>query len=211
MRTHKFFKISGKHQQNYDLPSIDVPEKNFSGMGWITGKWNAGCILEPTQNIKDKLRHCIQKISKDIKRKTVLGFTGWNKYQGKWIYLHGGGAVGADNIEVILEGRLAKYKLPENMIFENLSDKIQSTVDNFTGLAPKKVVLPLLAFVFLTPLNEFLKQAGHEPDFVYYLLGKTGYGKSTISALFLSFFGNFSSTDLPLSFMDTANAIVSKS
>ena len=35
--------------------------------------------------------------------------------------------------------------------------------------------------------------------------------KSTVAALFLSFFGNFSNTDLPMSFRDTANSIIHSS
>lgn len=208
LETRKIFKIEGKHQKGYSLPKIDVSENDFASMNWIIKKWGAKCILETGQAVKDKLRHCIQKISKDIKSKTIFSFTGWKKYNGKWIYLYSGGAVGADNTDVVLEGRLAKFKLPEFSITN--SEEIQKMLLEFMELAPKKVILPLLAFVFLTPLNEFLKRAGYEPNFVYYLLGKTGSGKSTLSALFLSFFGQFSGTELPLSFMDTANSIVSK-
>lgn len=35
--------------------------------------------------------------------------------------------------------------------------------------------------------------------------------KSTVAAMFLSFFGNFSNTDLPMSFRDTANSIIHSS
>ena len=66
----------------------------------------------------------------------------------------------------------------------------------------------MLAFTFLTPLNEFLHQANYEPKFVLCLLGKTGTRKSTMAALFLSFYGRFNGSDLPLSFRDTANSIM---
>ncbi len=208
LETHKILKIRGRHEQGYDLPSISVPERNFGSMNWITGMWNAKCIIETGQSIRDNIRCCIQKISKNIKDKTIFSFTGWKKLNGKWIYLHSGGAIGVDNVEVALDGRLAKYKFPESSFLN--SENLRKIFDDFINIAPKKIVLPLLAFVFLTPLNEFLRQAGYEPNFVYYLLGKTGCGKSTISALFLSFFGNFSGTELPMSFLDTANAIVNK-
>lgn len=210
LETYKIFKIRGKHERGYDLPSIDVSENDFISMNWIIKKWGARCILETGQAIKDSIRCCIQKISKNIKDKTVFSFTGWKKLNGKWIYLHSDGAIGADNIEIVLEGKCANYKLPKNVLFKSLSEETQEMFADFTEFAMPKITLPLLAFTFLTPLNEFLRQAGYEPNFVYYLLGKTGCGKSTISALFLSFFGNFSSNDLPLSFMDTPNAIINK-
>ena len=37
---------------------------------------------------------------------------------------------------------------------------------------------------------------------------KTGSRKSTLAILFLSFFGKFSASDLPMSFHDTANSIL---
>jgi hypothetical protein len=45
------------------------------------------------------------------------------------------------------------------------------------------------------------------PDFALWLWGGTGSYKSTITALFLSHFGDFSETNLPLSFESTANAL----
>ena len=75
-------------------------------------------------------------------------------------------------------------------------------------IAPKDVVFTLIAYTFLTPLNEFLNKAGCMPKFVLNLTGRTGTRKSTLSALFLSFFGSFSASNLPLSFRDTANSIL---
>lgn len=49
------------------------------------------------------------------------------------------------------------------------------------------------------------------PKFVLFLTGRTGTRKSTIAALILSFFGWFTSTDLPMSFRDTANSIIANS
>lgn len=73
---------------------------------------------------------------------------------------------------------------------------------------PEEIMLPLLAFTFLSPLNHFLKEAGCEPKFVLFLSGKTGSRKSTLAALMLSFFGKFTASELPLSFRDTANSIL---
>ena len=75
-------------------------------------------------------------------------------------------------------------------------------------LAPEEIMLPLLSFTFLSPLNHFLKAAGCEPKFVLLLSGKTGSRKSTLAALMLSFFGKFTASELPLSFRDTANSIL---
>ena len=72
-------------------------------------------------------------------------------------------------------------------------------------------MMPLVAFAFLAPLNSFLKKAQYEPKTVLMLCGKTGSKKSTLAALVCSFFGRFSTTELPLSFRDTANSIIRQS
>lgn len=209
LETHNVLKIKGKHQNGDDLPGIDVSENDFQSMNWIIKKWGVKCILEPRQSTKDSVRHCIQMISKNIKSETVFKHIGWRKYGGKWIYLHSGGSVGGENIKVRLDGKLEKYRLPSHC--NNLKSSLRDALNELENLAPKKIIYPLLAYTFLTPLNEFLKRAGFEPNFVYFLMGKTGSGKSTLSALFLSFLGNFSGTDLPFSFMDTPNAIINSS
>jgi len=77
------------------------------------------------------------------------------------------------------------------------------------GLHPQRVMLPLLAVIFLSPLEHFLKAASCEPKFITALVGKTGTRKSTTAALMCSFFGNFTASTLPMSFHDTANSILS--
>jgi len=59
-------------------------------------------------------------------------------------------------------------------------------------------------------LNEFFRQAGYEPLYLLFLVGRTQTRKSTLAALMLSFFGEFSASTLPCSFKDTANAIEKK-
>lgn len=68
----------------------------------------------------------------------------------------------------------------------------------------------MVGLAFLSPLNEFLRQAGHEPTFLLYLLGRTQTRKSTLAALVLSFFGTFTASSLPSSFKDTDNAVEKK-
>lgn len=107
---------------------------------------------------------------------------------------------------VELQGKLKNYSFTEKGSQEDLI-YLSAMLEN--SFAPQCVMLPLLAVTFLCPLNHFLKSAGCEPKFVTALIGKTGSRKSTLAALFLSFFGKFSASDLPMSFHDTANSILS--
>ena len=112
---------------------------------------------------------------------------------------------GDEDVTVMLSGKQKRYETEHRFSDSDLA-VTASLLD--LDVAPKEVIFPLLAFGFLTPLNEFLHRANCEPKFVLFLLGKTGTRKSTLAALFLSFFGKFTASDLPLSFRDTANSII---
>ncbi len=202
----RYFVIEGIHSEGYPLPPIKVLSTDFSTCTWITKCWGAKCNIEPPSSNKEIMRHAIQCTAKNTVERLTFGHLGFRKLNNRWIYIHANGAIGANNISVELNKRLENYYLsnhyPANDSFKALIDEM---------FIPHSISIPLLCITFLSPLNEFLKQAGIEPKSVLYLLGKTGSKKSTIAALFLSHFGNFSNTELPLSFRDTENSIIEQS
>ena len=72
----------------------------------------------------------------------------------------------------------------------------------FLLVAPRRITAPLLASAYAAPLSEIVV-----PDFTIWLWGGTGSYKSTVAALILSHYGDFSETNLPLSFESTSNAL----
>ena len=69
----------------------------------------------------------------------------------------------------------------------------------------------MTGLVFLAPLRSMLEDAGCAPAFMMFLRGGTNQGKSTISALSLSYFGNsFDVNHMPASYADTVNSIRKK-
>jgi hypothetical protein len=176
-------------------------------MGWVTGKWDVSCNINPGAAVRDKLRHCFQQVSRNVRSETMIIHTGWyNDPQNGWAFLNGGESVGMKDVQVTLPGKLSAYAFPE-VDETKILDSVKAVL-KLPKAAPRGVILPLLAVTFLTPLNEFLKQAGYNPRFVTTLVGTTNSGKSTLAALFLSFFGKFNVGNLPMSFQDTGNSIL---
>ena len=69
-------------------------------------------------------------------------------------------------MNVILKGKLQHYCGEQGFTPDDLID----AYDLFEKPpAPSRVIHPLIAFAFLTPLNEFLRQAGCMPKFVLFL------------------------------------------
>ena len=195
-------RLSGVHSSGRLLPEIDVSGSELGNFNWLIERWGADCVLEPERSIKETVRHAIQLTTENAEKIHVYHVTGWKHIDGKWEYL----LPNDGKYDVSLRGKLSRYEKATDWKISDLSSAFSMTSE--FSFAPDEITLPLLAFTFLTPLNEFLHQANCEPKFVLCLLGKTGTRKSTLAALFLSFYGRFSGSDLPLSFRDTANSIM---
>lgn len=194
-------RLRGIHESGRPLPEIVIPAADLAGFNWMAQHWGMDCILEVGKTVKDCVRHAIQTTAAQAKKRTVYQVTGWKKIAGQWHYL----MPGDDDLTVELTGKLNGYGMERR--WDALDIQTAACLLRIRP-APEEVLLPLLAFTFLSPLNHFLKAAGCEPKFVLFLVGKTGSRKSTLAALMLSFFGRFTPSELPLSFRDTANSIL---
>ena len=197
----KRLRLGGFRQNGSCLPEIDVTGNELGSFNWLIEKWGADCILEIGSTVKDSVRYAIQQTAHHADRCTVYQVTGWKKIAGRWQYL----MPGRDSPSVQLPDKLSRYEGAEEIDPDALP-VLAYLLEH--PPAPKEVIWPLLAFTFLTPLNHFLHAANCEPKFVFLLQGRTGARKSSLAALFLSFFGGFTASDLPLSFRDTANSII---
>lgn len=198
------FEIEGLLSIGKTLPRIRVSSKQFNGMSWVTEEWGLRAAVAPGQNKKDQIRYIIQLLGNDIPDEIIYTHTGWRKTQGQWVYLHAGGAIGAENVSVELEDKLQRYWMPQ--LVANRQQAMKQSL-NLLDLAKPEITYPLWATVFLAPLCEPLRKAGYEPAFVTWLHGMTGARKSTITALFMSHFGQFVEKSPPASFKDTVTSV----
>ena len=197
----KYLRLAGKHANGEVLPEIEVSGKDFPSFNWLFEKWGAKCILEVGKNIREHLRYAIQQTAEYAEQQFIYQQTGWKKINNEWYYL----LPGDSKFNVSLKGKLESYCGEQNYSKPDLETVYSMTK---TPPAPKEIILVLLAFTFLTPLIEFLRQAQCMPKFVLNIIGSTGTRKSTMVALFLCFFGVFNAGNLPMSFRDTANSII---
>ena len=197
--------IRGWTASGKELPPASVPVTQFPAMGWVSEKWDIAANIAPGNTIKDKLRFVIAEVGRmTVERRTEYTHTGWRKISGKWAYLHGGGAIGADNVSTALEGALNQYRLDSQG--HTAKEGYKESRNSLTVMSGH-VAVPLLCAAYLAPLRHFLQAAGIPPSFAVILVGKGGGRKTTAAALALSHFGNFTSQTMPGSFHDTANSI----
>ena len=194
--------LAGIHETGRTLSEIEIAAEDLGNFNWLHKNWGIDCILEPGNSVKDSIRYAIQTTAPGAERQTVYTVTGWRKINGAYHFL----MPGDGEQTVFLAGKIQGYTM-ERRLEENDIGFLEDLLLK-SPLVPPGILLTLLAFAFLTPLNHFLKLAGCEPKFVVFLTGKTGSRKSSLAALIQSFFGRFTGTELPLSFRDTLNSIL---
>ncbi len=200
----KNYLVKGFMVDGRNLPTVNVDSSELLTLNWVVSKWDASCIIGTQYGAREKLRYAMQTTTGNAKRRVQCGYTGWKQIDGRWNYL----LPGHPSCEVMLRGKLRSYFREDGATdsdYAVLTGLLQVPV------APRELLYPTLALVFLSPLNEFLRRAEREPKFIPAIVGRTGSMKTSYAAFLLSFFGNFSSTDMPMSFRDTANSIIENS
>ena len=198
----RYVMVTGIHEDGKRLPKARVPASDIAGttFNWIIENWGAKCNIEPRRNVKDNIRHALQSTAANVPCRTIYKHFGWKKINSQWEFLMPG-----KTFDVKAEGKLKSYHFED----KDADLSARASLDFlFSQYAPNALTYPLMAYIYLTPLNHFLKEAGCEPKITLCLIGKTGTKKSTLAALALSHFGSFTNVDLPLSFRDTANSII---
>lgn len=188
-----------------ELPETTLTLEEFDRMTWPSSEWGFSIITEVQSNVTNHIRRVAQALGNVFAQDTtVYTHMGWRHIGDSWCYLHSGGVIGDEAAQVELDQNVTCYTLPDHA--ENYQEAVRASL-RLKDVAPAEISVPLLALVYLSPLNEFFRQAGHEPAFVTSLTGPTGTMKSTLAALALCHFGQFTGKSLLGSFQDTKNAL----
>lgn len=194
----RFFVIEGKLASGKTLPRVPLPANRFNSMTWVNEEWGMGPILAAGVTLKDRLREAIQLKSGDATQRRIYTHTGWRELDGKPVFLTANGALGLPGVEVELGPPLERYQLPLE-VATDINEAIKASLD-FLNIGEARITVPLWSAMYLAPLSQVL-----DPAFTLWEVGPTGTFKSTIQALALSHFGEFTVRSLPASWRDTAN------
>ena len=203
LTTDRYIEFQGILLGGALLKPSKVSGKNFLEMKWLIEAWGVRAAIKP--KLEQEVRYTLQLMAQaGIPESTIFTHLGWRKLKGTWAFLHAGGAVGSETVEVEISDRLRKYSLPKET--GDIKKALEASL-SLLELGPKRIMYPLYALVWLTPLCESLRQAGIEPSHVTYLWGTTGSFKSTLIALLLSHYGSFEPKGLPANFRDSPKSI----
>jgi hypothetical protein len=195
--------IAGTLSGGEVLPQARVPAAEYHMVSrWALRLWGAKAMLAGGLAVQEKVREAIQVLSYNAGRtpllRRVYRHTGWRQLDGRWLYLHNGGAVGGQ-AEVALDGTMARYKLPAEVV--DPVGAVRVSID-LLKVAAVSVTGTLLGAVGLAAVASLLGV-----DFTVWLMGRTGVFKSELAALVQSFFGDFPRVQLPANWTSTENAL----
>ena len=137
----------------------------------------------------------------------MFAHLGWRKIGGKWVYLHGDGAIGpvgpVSEIQVqTSDSRLSFYTLPGPPVGDELTVAVRASLSALE-LAPARITFPLLAATYRAPLGEAAVL-----DLSVFIAGPTGAQKTELTAIAQAHFGSgFHGKCLPGNWATTANGL----
>ncbi|MBA4190913.1 MAG: hypothetical protein C0467_23235 [Planctomycetaceae bacterium] len=198
------FSIVGSLQGGRQLPEIEVRADEYDKMEWVTPGWGAQAIVYAVRSARNHLRVAIQYLSGRIHRRTAYAHTGWRQVEGRWVYLHGGGAIGGSGavakVEVKLPDSLGRMVLPESPILAEQDRDIRSSLRLLDRLAPDRVVYPLVAAVWRAVLGD--------TDLTVAMNGLTGSFKSELASLAQRHWGKgLDARHLPANWSSSGNSL----
>ena len=121
----------------------------------------------------------LKELFKDVEIVDVYDSTGWiESYTGEYAYLDSLGAIKNNDLSVEIDEHLSNYRFSrKDIILENAA-KVSLALLQAVN---KRVSYVLMSVVFLCVFLEFIKPVGKLPEFVVWLYGFTGSGKTTIA------------------------------
>lgn|GEM_PF-959935 len=199
--TRQMFLMHGRTHDGRWLPEIEIPATGFANMQWVGANWSPKAIMAAGGPVRDREREAIELLSQGLRERHIYMHTGMRQIEGKeWAFLHADGAIGCDaGVEVQLPKELSGYSLPAAA--GDIKDAIRASL-RFLDIGKPDVTYPLWASMYRAPTSEFLY-----PGFTLFLLGITGLFKSTMAALALSHFGDFTTDTLPTGWTSTDNSL----
>jgi hypothetical protein len=180
--------------------SFSIPAAQFLHMNWPLEHMGGEAVVEPGQGSRDRARAAIQVLSGSIRKRRIYTHTGWRRVEDRYVYMHGGGALGADGavdgIEVHLPDALERYRL---LAPGDLRDAVCGSLE-ILKVARTRVAVPLIGAIYSAVLGG--------ADFSLHLSGRTGAQKSELAALAQQHYGAaLDARALPCSWSSTGDAL----
>ncbi|GBD17674.1 DNA polymerase I [bacterium HR27] len=201
VETRRFFVLRGRVGER-ELPPLRVPAEKFASMTWAM-EWAPLAVLHAGQATRDRVREAIQLASLDAPERRVFTHSGWRLLDGRWCFLHAGGALDAngpvEGVQVELPDELARYTVAAPPDRATLEAAVRFVWDTLPTVTPTAYAA-LFGALTTAPLTTLI-----DVDACLWCVGQTGLFKTSVVSVLLNLYGAFPPTTAPASFESTAN------
>jgi hypothetical protein len=167
------------------LKRVEILASDLNDRKWIINSWTF-CEIYPNEKqnysaIKEYVYQSAKKIPKRIEYDTI----GWHRFENEWFFLHSGGIIGDIKKNISTANTEFVFKQddtlsPEESFLESL---------RMLDICDHKLSYSLLSFLLTSLITTPLLDSKElSPNYLLWILGHTGYGKTTFSAFFTNIY-----------------------
>lgn len=206
LNTESEIELYGLLNSCVELPIIRINVKDLKNSDWIEENWGFQCRLYPVSKCYDRVRDAIKILCLNIDREVFIKQLGWLKLKDKYMYIHGNGVIGYNDVNINIDDSLNNFSLD---IDKNICEKDAYKIAlKLLKIAPLSTTIPLFSFTLLSSISTLLKDEGIEPKFALWLEGETGSRKTTLANIFGNYFNRSDGfANPPSNFKDTSTSL----
>ena len=181
------YKFVGIVKNEIFLNQIEVSGFELHTPNWIK-KWEMGHFCKIYDKVKSNYQLILDflyDVEKNLPTCIEFDTIGWQNYNDEWIYLHSGGIIGEITDSVRTSNDHFFMKKDRALTFK---EAFLGSLDMLEICDPKltySLMSYVLTSIITTPL---LSTKDLAPNYVLWIMGGTGFGKTTFSTFFTNIF-----------------------
>lgn len=193
-------------KKDLDKKTIMLTSDDLNDDNWVKDKLGVKYYVIKDKEVYKYFDIYLSEIFKNITEEIEYHHVGWRKINGKYVYLHAGGAIGTNDLSI--RGSRDKLIMPFN-----LNELKSLELSLYLAKISKSDGKAIMMFVYshLAVVKELFSLAGVEPKFVLWIYGLTGSMKTSVSKVFFNLFNRDDLSKIPATFKDTQASLEIKS
>ncbi|WP_326512264.1 hypothetical protein [Clostridium intestinale] len=182
---------------------IYISNSDLNDFKWIGMKLGVKYYISAQNDSYALLKIYISKSFKDTLQEYKYDMIGWRFVKGKYVYLHGGGAIGMNNSNI--KGEINKIIEINNSL--NPYDALKNSLTLIDMSRNKGKTVPLFLYAHLSVLTQLFISCNARPQFTLWIYGVSGSMKTSISKVFFNLFNRSSNKEISSTFKDTQSVV----
>ncbi|MBW7476671.1 hypothetical protein K0T92_18290 [Paenibacillus oenotherae] len=178
--------FEGGLKREQKLDRVEILISDLENHKWIKKNWDVFCkVYSNERHNYSSIQDYIYLSARNIPEKIEYDTIGWHYFDKNWFFLHSEGIIGSiernigtTNTEFVFKRNLSLT--PKDAFLESL---------NMLDICDHKLSYSLLSYLLTSIITTPLLASNElAPNYLLWIVGQTGYGKTTFSTFFTSIY-----------------------